>query len=210
MLKLVCLEFSNSFQFISHFLLSLLLPFSCSHSIVLSLLSLSFPLPQSLPACVSPATAPHPLPLCAGTKTVQVSSALVVPLSLQPPPCLLPSVLPLSLRFFSPALFFRAVHEALSNPWPLLTSSTCGLWQQPVMPCASEESDFVFCSCPCTSEMLMFCTRLNPRLKPEMHRPRECRRIGCCTSLSTNDACAGRCSIITGAVVRKGSYSSGL
>lgn len=142
MLKLVCLEFSNSFQFISHFLLSLLLPFSWSHPIVLSLLSLSFP--QSLPVCVSLATAPHPLPLRAGTGTMQVSSAFVVPLSL-PPPCLLPSALPLSLSFFSPELFFRAIHEVLSNPWPLLTPPTHGLWQQPVMPCASEESEFVLC-----------------------------------------------------------------
>lgn len=58
--------------------------------------------------------------------------------------------------------------------------------------------------------MLTFCIRFNPRLKPEVHRPSEFRQTGCCTSLSTNDAHAGRCSVITGAVVRKGSYSSGL
>lgn len=55
MLKLICLEFSNSFQFISHFPLSSLLPFSHSHPTSLYLLSLTLTLLPLLPPCVPPA-----------------------------------------------------------------------------------------------------------------------------------------------------------
>lgn len=53
MLKLVCLEFSNSFQFISHFPLSPLLPFSHSHPISLS------PLPVFDSSSTPPSVCPN-------------------------------------------------------------------------------------------------------------------------------------------------------
>lgn len=96
---------------------------------------------------------------CAGE--CSLSSLLAAPPCLHPPPCLLPSTSPLSLGSFSPAPFFRAIHKALSNPclsFPLLTPSPHGLWQQPVMPCASEGGGFVLCPWPYTSEIPTFCT----------------------------------------------------
>lgn len=140
MLKLVCLEFSNSFQFISHFLLSLLLPFSRSHSIVLSLPVFSS---SSIPSCmcVPSHSSPSPATTCRG-RTVQVSSALVVPLSLQPPPACCPLYCP----FHSGSFLLHCFSEQSTKrfqihgpSWPHLLlisgSSLCfrGKWLCPLL-----------------------------------------------------------------------------
>lgn len=178
MLKLVCLEFSNSFQFISHFPLSLLLPFSHSHPISLYLLSLSLSLPHpSLRVSHQPWL---PVPChhrAEGQGLCRWAQPLLSPCctSLPSSPSLSAAlhITPFTRLLFSSTIFqsnpqstFKSMFK-LSPPdpisaWPLAAACNAlcfrGRWVCP-LPLALHIRD---------THILH---RLNPRLNPEVGRP---------------------------------------